>query len=62
MVSAFYNLESPMHIWDDMQRCYATSHDEETHFEVEIYLPPQMAHWFGNVLENYKQINVLFLL
>eukprot|EP00975_Prorocentrum_lima_P069412 12926244-Prorocentrum_lima.AAC.1 len=33
MVSMFYNLEHPMHIWDGMQQCYVTSHDEETNDE-----------------------------
>eukprot|EP00975_Prorocentrum_lima_P058884 12348502-Prorocentrum_lima.AAC.1 len=46
MVSMFYNIESPMHIWDSIQQCYVTSHDEEKSGEVELYLPPQMAHWF----------------
>eukprot|EP00975_Prorocentrum_lima_P037568 7901704-Prorocentrum_lima.AAC.1 len=46
MVSMFYDIESPMHVWDDTHHCYITSHDEETDCEVELYLPQHMAHWF----------------
>eukprot|EP00975_Prorocentrum_lima_P040803 8569495-Prorocentrum_lima.AAC.1 len=46
MVSMFYNIESPMHVWDDKHQCYITSHDEETDCNVELYLPSQTAHWF----------------
>eukprot|EP00975_Prorocentrum_lima_P049541 10365372-Prorocentrum_lima.AAC.1 len=47
MVSAFYDIESPMHTWDNKHQCYIMSHDEEPSGEVELYLPPHMAHWFS---------------
>eukprot|EP00975_Prorocentrum_lima_P027841 5854194-Prorocentrum_lima.AAC.1 len=47
MVSVFYDIESPMHVWDTEHQCYITSHDEELNDEVELYLPPNMAHWFN---------------
>eukprot|EP00975_Prorocentrum_lima_P039132 8222471-Prorocentrum_lima.AAC.1 len=34
-----------MHVWDDDESCFITSRDEEEHGEVELYLPPSMAHW-----------------
>eukprot|EP00975_Prorocentrum_lima_P061705 12881411-Prorocentrum_lima.AAC.1 len=48
MVSTFYNLEHPMCVWDHVQQCFVTSHDEETECEVDFYLPPYVAHWFDN--------------
>eukprot|EP00975_Prorocentrum_lima_P030856 6475469-Prorocentrum_lima.AAC.1 len=45
MVSTFYNPEHPMHVWDYDQSCFVTSHDQEADDEVELYLPPSMAHW-----------------
>eukprot|EP00975_Prorocentrum_lima_P002348 513040-Prorocentrum_lima.AAC.1 len=47
MVSAFYDIESPMHMWDATHQCYITSYDEELNDEVELYLPPNMPHWFS---------------
>eukprot|EP00975_Prorocentrum_lima_P047984 10033940-Prorocentrum_lima.AAC.1 len=35
-----------MHIWDNKHQCYITPHNEESSGEVELYLPPCMAHWF----------------
>eukprot|EP00975_Prorocentrum_lima_P032207 6763381-Prorocentrum_lima.AAC.1 len=39
-----YNIESPMHIWDGIQQCYVTSHDEEMSDEVELYRPVSYTH------------------
>eukprot|EP00975_Prorocentrum_lima_P071014 12935298-Prorocentrum_lima.AAC.1 len=49
-----------MHIWDGIQQCYVTSHDE-TNDEVELYLPPQMAHWFDKCPQELQADEHLFL-
>eukprot|EP00975_Prorocentrum_lima_P070787 12934107-Prorocentrum_lima.AAC.1 len=45
--SALWDVEYPMYIWDEASSCFITSHDEEelATGEVELYLPPVMAHW-----------------
>eukprot|EP00975_Prorocentrum_lima_P043349 9099537-Prorocentrum_lima.AAC.1 len=37
-----------MHVWDYDQNCFITSHDQEAGDEVELYLPPSMAHWHNS--------------
>eukprot|EP00975_Prorocentrum_lima_P046012 9623786-Prorocentrum_lima.AAC.1 len=39
-----------MYIWEEASSCYATSHEEEELDigEVELYLPPVMAHWHNS--------------
>eukprot|EP00975_Prorocentrum_lima_P070251 12930939-Prorocentrum_lima.AAC.1 len=59
MVATFWDLEHPMHVWDDDQDCFITSYDQEASEEVEFYLPPNMAHWHNvcpHELQAYEQL------
>eukprot|EP00975_Prorocentrum_lima_P013145 2791286-Prorocentrum_lima.AAC.1 len=37
-----------MYVWDDDVSCFITSYDEEDNDEIELCLPPKMAHWHNN--------------
>eukprot|EP00975_Prorocentrum_lima_P020948 4409009-Prorocentrum_lima.AAC.1 len=39
-----------MYIWEEISSCYVPSQDEEEldTGEVELYLPPVMAHWHSS--------------
>eukprot|EP00975_Prorocentrum_lima_P028704 6029103-Prorocentrum_lima.AAC.1 len=48
MVPVLWNIEHPMRVWDDDASRFITSRDEEKHDKVELYVPPNMAHWHRN--------------
>eukprot|EP00975_Prorocentrum_lima_P004617 1006210-Prorocentrum_lima.AAC.1 len=47
MSSVLWGVEHSMYVREEACGCYATSYDEEELDigEVELYLPPVMAHW-----------------
>eukprot|EP00975_Prorocentrum_lima_P046528 9725061-Prorocentrum_lima.AAC.1 len=54
MVATLWDIEHPMHVWDDDKSCFITSHDEEEDDEMELYLPPRMARWHSECPHEYQ--------
>eukprot|EP00975_Prorocentrum_lima_P056161 11776988-Prorocentrum_lima.AAC.1 len=48
MSAIVWNLEHLMHAWDYDHNCFITSHDPEAGDDIELYLPPSMAHWHNS--------------
>eukprot|EP00975_Prorocentrum_lima_P065471 12903656-Prorocentrum_lima.AAC.1 len=48
MVATFSGILNIRCLWDDDQRCFITSHDQEAGDKVELYLPLNMAHWHNS--------------